>query len=240
MGITGGSAVAIVTAASRGIGAACARELAEQGYQVAMLARSPAVLDLASDLGGLGVQGSLTCPDDLQRLVDQTLLHYGRIDVLVNSFGDPVRPDLLAISDDLWQQQFDMLFLSVVRLARLVTPSMQQQGGGVILNISAYDTREPSLTTPFSGTIRAAMEGFTKLYAQRYRGDRIRMMALSPFFVADSIAELAGWNVPDDLMEGRPVAYAELAKIVAFLVSDEARFISGTAIKVDEAFSATL
>jgi len=232
--------VAIVTAASRGIGAGCARELADRGYRVSLLARSLQVMDLAKELNGIALQGSLSNPDDLQKLVAGTLIQYGRIDVVVNSFGDPVRPDLLAISDDMWQENFEMLFLSVVRLARLVTEPMQRQGGGVIVNVSASDTREPNLVTPFSGTLRAAMEGFVKMYAQRYRRDRIRMMAISPFFVADSMAELEGWNVPADLMEGRPVSYAEFAKIVAFLVSDEAKFISGTAIKVDEAFSATL
>jgi len=232
--------VAIVTAASRGIGAGCARELAARGYGVSLLARSPEVMDLTQELGGIGMQGSLTHPDDLQTLVARTLMHYGRIDAVVNSFGDPIRPDLLAISDELWQQNFEMLFLSVVRLARLVTEPMQRQGGGVIVNVSASDTREPNLITPFSGTLRAAMEGFVKMYAQRYRGDRIRMVAVSPYFVADSMAELEGWTVPPDLMEGRPVTYAEFAKIVAFLVSDEARFIAGTAVKVDEAFSATL
>jgi NAD(P)-dependent dehydrogenase (short-subunit alcohol dehydrogenase family) len=235
-----GANVVMVAAASRGIGAGCARELAERGYRVSLLARSPTILDLAQTLGGMGMQGSLTSLEDLQQWVAGTLIHYGRIDVLVNSFGDPIRPDLLDISDDLWQQQFEMLFLSVVRLARLVTAPMQRQGGGVIVNISASDTREPNLSTPFSGTLRAAMEGFTKMYAQRYRRDRIRMVAVSPFFVADSMADLEGWAVPDDLMEGRPTTYAEFAKMVAFLVSDEARFISGTAIKVDEAFSAAL
>ncbi|NJO95780.1 MAG: SDR family oxidoreductase, partial [Pleurocapsa sp. CRU_1_2] len=88
--------------------------------------------------------------------------------------------------------------------------------------------------------VRAAMEGFTKLYAKRYRRDRIRMVSLAPFFVADSMEELAGWNVPQDLMFGRPVTYAELAKIVAFLLSEDAKFITGTTIKVDEAYSATI
>ena len=232
--------VAIVTAASRGIGAGCARELAARGYQVSLLARSPDILDFAKELGGIGLQGSLTNLDDLHQLVEGTLIQYGRIDALVNSFGDPERPELLEIPDAMWQEQFEMLFLSVVRLARLVTEPMRRQGGGVIVNISACDTREPSFTTPFSGTIRAAMEGFIKMYAQRFRRDRIRMVAVSPSFVADSMAELEGWTVPEDQMYGRPSSYAELAKTVAFLVSEDAKFISGTAIKVDEAFSATL
>lgn len=230
--------VAIVTAVSRGIGMGCAKELAAQGYRVSLLARSPSVLELATSLDGIGLQGSLTQISDLETLVKNTLDHWGRIDAVVMSFGDPPRPDLLEISDQMWLDNFEMLFLSVVRLARLVTPPMQQQGGGAIVNISACDSQEPSLGTPFSGTLRTAMEGFTKLYAKRYRNDHIRMNCVAPFFVADDMTELEGWDVtPEDLMWGRPAMYQELAKAVCFLLSEDAKFISGTTLKVDEASS---
>lgn len=232
--------VAIVTAASRGIGAGCARELATRGYTVSLMARSESVVDLAKELGGMATVGSIANPQDLQRLIETTLARLSRIDAVVNSFGDPPRPDLLDISDKMWCENFEMLFLSVVRIAKLVTEPMQRQGGGAIVNISACDSQEPDLATPFSGTIRAAMEGFTKLYAKRYRSDGIRMNSVAPFFVADSMEELQGWNVPSDLMFGRPTTYAELAKTVAFLISDEAKYITGTTIKVDEARSAAI
>ena len=232
--------VAIVTAASRGIGAGCAKELAAQGYQVSLLARSSTVLGLAQELGGIAYQGSMANVDDLERLVQSTLDKWGRIDAVVMSFGDPPRPDLLDISDQMWIDNFEMLFLSVVRLARLVTGPMRQQGGGAIVNISACDSQEPELATPFSGTLRAAMEGFTKLYAKRYRCDRIRMNSVAPFFVANSMEELEGWDVPSDLMWGRPATYQELAKTVAFLLSDDAKYITGTTLKVDEARSAAI
>lgn len=232
--------VAIITAASRGIGAGCAKDLAQRGYKVSLFARSTSVVDIAQSLGGIATQGSLSKREDLEQLIRSTLDKWGRIDAVVNSFGDPPRPDLLEISDQLWIESFDMLFLSVVRLARLVTEPMRSQGGGAIVNISASDSQEPSLSTPFSGTLRAAMEGFTKLYAKRYRGDRIRMNSVAPYFVADSLSELEGWNVPDDLMWGRPASYSELAKSVAFLLSDEAKFITGTTLKVDEARSVAI
>jgi NAD(P)-dependent dehydrogenase (short-subunit alcohol dehydrogenase family) len=117
---------------------------------------------------------------------------------------------------------------------------MRISGGGAIVNISACDSHEPSLGTPFSGTLRAAMEGFTKLYAKRYKADGIRMNCVAPFFVADSIEELEGWNVPPGLMFGRPPTYSEFAKTVAFLLSDDAKFITGTTLKVDEAYSAAI
>lgn len=232
--------VAIVTAASRGIGAGCARELAARGYKVSLMARSSNIFDLAEELGGIAIQGSISIERDLQQLVETTLAKFGRIDAVVNNFGDPPRPDLLYITDEMWQENFEMLFLSVVRMARLITESMRQQGGGAIVNISACDSQEPELGTPFSGTLRVAMEGFTKLYAKRYRADKIRMNCVAPFFVADSIEELAGWNVPSDLMYERPATYVELAKTVAFLLSDDAKFISGTTLKVDEAYSAAI
>lgn len=232
--------VAIVTAASQGIGAGCARELAARGYAVSLMARSEKVLDLASELGGIAIQGSITNCQDLEKLVATTISRFDRLDAVVNSFGDPPRPDLLEIDDEMWQENFEMLFMSVVRMARLVTKPMQQAGGGAIVNISACDSQEPDLATPFSGTLRAAMEGFTKLYAKRYRSDRIRMVSIAPFFVADSMEELAGWDVPDNLMFDRPATYAELAKVVNFLISDDAKFITGTTIKVDEAFSAAI
>lgn len=232
--------VAIVTAASRGIGAGCARELAAQGYTVSLMARSEQIFDVAQELGGIAMQGSLSEGCDLEQLVQTTLEQFGRIDAVVNNFGDPPRPDLLDISDDMWIENFEMLFLSVVRMAKLVTNPMRHQLGGAIVNISACDSQEPTLGTPFSGTLRAAMEGFTKLYAKRYRGDHIRMNSVAPFFVADNMAELEGWTIPSDLMWGRPATYAELAKTVCFLISDDAKFITGTTIKVDEARSAGL
>jgi NAD(P)-dependent dehydrogenase (short-subunit alcohol dehydrogenase family) len=201
------------------------------------MARSESVLDLAQELGGIAVQGSMSKLQDLERLVQTTLDKFGRIDAVVNSFGDPPRLDLLNISDEMWCENFEMLFLSVVRIAKLVTEPMRQLGGGAIVNISASDSQEPTLGTPFSGTLRAEMEGFTKLYAKRYRADHIRMNSIAPFFVADSLEELEGWNVPDDLMWGRPATYAELAKTVSFLISDDAKFITGTTLKVDEARS---
>ncbi len=200
--------VAIVTAASQGIGAGCARELAARGYQVSLMARSDRILDLAQELNGIAVKGSISVSEDLERLVQNTLSKFGRIDAVVNSFGDPPRPDLLDIDDKMWLENFEMLFLSVVRIAKLVTKPMQEQGGGAIVNISACDSQEPALGTPFSGTLRAAMEGFTKLYAKRYRADHIRMNSVAPFFVADNIKELGRVLKVGEMLENTRLTYS--------------------------------
>jgi NADP-dependent 3-hydroxy acid dehydrogenase YdfG len=147
-----GETTAIVTAASTGIGAACARELRARGYQLSLLARSDAVLDLARELSGIATVGSVTDPEALERLVRNTLDAFGRIDVVVNNTGHPAKGDLLAVRDAEWHDGLDLLLLSVVRMARLVTPVFEQQGGGVMVNISSFAAQEPSLPRP--GVVR--------------------------------------------------------------------------------------
>jgi NAD(P)-dependent dehydrogenase (short-subunit alcohol dehydrogenase family) len=125
--------VAIVTAASRGMGAATARELARRKYALVLLATSDGVVDLARELDGIAVKGSVTEPADLKRLVETALDRHGRIDALVNNTGHPPASDLLAISDADWREGFDIALMNVIRLARLVTPHMKK--GGSIVNV---------------------------------------------------------------------------------------------------------
>ena len=122
--------VALLTAAGSGMGAACARRLAADGYRVAILSSSGKGEALAAELGGWGVTGSNQSPDDLARFVDAALARFGRIDVLVNSAGHGPKGPLLDISDADWQRGMDTYLLNVVRPTRLVVPAMQRQGGG--------------------------------------------------------------------------------------------------------------
>ena len=110
--------------------------------------RSPsgAAAELAKSLGSLGLTGSVTNPADLQRLVDQTMQQYGRIDAVVNHTGHPPKGDLLKIPDEDWHTGLDLAMLNVVRMARLVTPIMQRQGGGAIVNISTFAVFEAEAT----------------------------------------------------------------------------------------------
>jgi len=128
--------VAIVIAAGSGMGTACARRLAADGYKIGVLSSSGKGEALAAELGGVGVTGSNQSTADLARLVDAVLARWGRIDVLVNSAGHGPRAPVLEISDDDWHRGMDTYFLNVVRATRLVTPVMQQQRGGAIVNIS--------------------------------------------------------------------------------------------------------
>jgi len=222
--------IAIVTAASRGMGAAIARELAGQGYALVLMSRGQEVLDLASELDGIGLQGSVTEPDDLRRLVEAALEAYGRIDAVVNNTGHPPRGDLLSIGDDDWYAGVDLVLLNVVRMSRLVTPVMIKQGGGAIVNISTFSAFEPSLSFPVSSTLRAALGSFVKLYADRYARHNIRMNNLLPGYIDTyEIDEATQASIP----MGRRGWSGELAQVVAFLVSSGAGYITGQNIRID-------
>lgn len=222
--------VAIITAASKGMGAATARELARRGYRLALFATSDAVKKLADELGGLAVQGSVTEPADLERLVATTHRHYGRVDALVNNTGHPPKGDLLAIADADWHGALDLVLLNVIRLARLVTPLMEKAGGGAIVNISAFGAVEPGAAFPVSSVLRAGLASFTKLYADRYAAARIRMNSLLPGFI-DS------YPAKDELIAQIPArrygTVDEVAKTIAFLLSDDAGYITGQNILID-------
>ncbi len=222
--------VAIVTAASTGIGAACARELRQRGYQVSLLARSPAVLDLADELGGIATQGSVTELEALERLVSCTLKKHGRVDAVVNNTGHPAKGELLDVTDNDWHEGLDLLLLSVVRMARLTTPVFVRQGGGAVVNISSFAAQEPSLPRPVSSALRAALSSFTRLYSDRYAAQNIRMNSVLPGWVAThEVAESDLATIP----MGRAADASEIARVAAFLLSSEASYLTGENLRVD-------
>ena len=221
---------AIITAAGRGMGAAIARELAASGYQVALMSNSGGAETLAGELDGLGLTGSVTSPNDLKNLVDQTVAAYGRIDAVINNTGHPPKGPLLEISDEQWHLGLDMVMLNVVRMARLVTPVMREQGGGAIVNISTFAAFEPDPAFPVSCTLRAALATFTKLYADRHAADGIRMNNILPGFI-DSYPESD--EILSRIPMGRYGSVNEIAKTARFLVSAGAGYITGQNIRVD-------
>lgn len=221
---------AIVTAAGKGMGAAIAKELASNGYNLALMSPSGGAEELAKSLNAVGVTGSVTEPNDLQKLVNLTMEKFGRIDAVVNHTGHPPKGVLLEISDADWHKGLDMLLLNVIRMTRLVTPIMLKQGGGVFVNISTYAVFEPESTFPVSGTIRAALASFTKLYSDEYAAKNIRMNNVLPGFI-DSLAETDERR--NRIPMGRYGTVDEIAKTVRFLISPEAGYITGQNIRAD-------
>ncbi|KAB0267048.1 SDR family oxidoreductase [Microvirga brassicacearum] len=222
--------VALVTASSKGMGEAIARELHARGYHLALLARSERIAELAEELGAVAVQGSVTDPADLERLVQIALDRYGKIDAVVNHTGHPPKGDLLAISDADWHLGLDVVLMNVVRMARLVTPIMERGGKGAIVNISTFAAFEPDPDFPVSASLRTALAAFTKLYADRYAKAGIRMNNVLPGFI-DSLPEKADRKTRIPM--GRYGTVAEVAKTVAFLLSDDAGYVTGQNLLVD-------
>ncbi len=221
---------AIVTAAGKGMGAAIARELAAEGYAVSLLSVSEAAVELAKELGGIGMSGSVTNPADLATLVQRTTDAFGRIDAVVNNTGHPPKGPLLEISDEQWHAGLDLAVLNVVRMARLVTPIMQAAGGGAIVNISTFAAYEPDAGFPVSASLRAALGSFAKLYADTYAAEGIRMNNVLPGFVESYPVDE---NTVARIPMGRAGTVEEIAKTVAFLLSEGAGYITGQNLKVD-------
>lgn len=219
-----------MTAAGSGIGEACARRLDEDGYTPVPLSRSGGAIEVANELGGDGFEGSVTDPDDLAALVETTDERYGRIDAVVNNTGHPASGDLLEISDEEWHEGSDLVLLNVVRTARLVTPLMEEQGHGAIVNVSTFSAFEPSSEFPVSSVRRAGLGSFTKPYADRYAANGIRVNTVQSGFV-DS------YDVDEETREripmGRPARTAEIADAVASLLSPASSYITGQNVRVD-------
>ncbi|MCP4319979.1 MAG: SDR family oxidoreductase [Hyphomicrobiales bacterium] len=222
--------VAIVTAGGSGMGAAAARRLVQDGFQIAILSSSGKGEALANELGGIGVTGSNQSNEDLQRLVDMTMERWGRIDVLVNSAGHGPRAPILELTDEDWHTGMDVYFLSAVRPSRLVTPIMQSQKSGSIINISTFAAFEPDPVFPTSGVFRAGLAAYTKLFADQYAADNIRMNNVLPGFI-DSLAEKQEFR--DRIPMQRYGKSEEIAATIAFLASEGGGYVTGQNIRVD-------
>ena len=222
--------VALITAGGSGMGAEAARKLAADGFEIGVLSSSGKGEALAKEFGGIGVTGSNQSTDDMKKLVDLAVARWGRIDVLVNSAGHGPRAALLDITDEQWHTGMDVYLMNVIRATRLVTPIMQAQKSGAIVNISTAWVGEPSAMFPTSAVFRAGLAVFTKLFADQYAADNIRMNNVLPGWI-DSLPQL------DERRQGVPMkrygTSAEIAATVAFLASDGAGYITGQSLKVD-------
>ena len=222
--------VAIVTAGGSGMGAHAARTLARDGFKLAILSSSGKGEALANELGGFGVTGSNQSPDDVARLVEQTMQRWGRIDALVNSAGHGPRGPVFELGDDDWQRGMEVYFLSAVRPTRLVAPIMQRQRAGSIINISSFAAFEPDAAFPTSAVFRAGLASFVKLAADKVAADNVRINNVLPGFI-DSLPEKEG--VAQRVPMKRYGRMEEISELIAFLASDKAGYITGQNLRVD-------
>lgn len=221
--------VALITAGGSGMGAGAAKRLAADGFKVGVLSSSGKGEALANDLGGFGVTGSNQSVEDLKRLVDGAMERWGRVDVLVNSAGHGPKGDIMEITDEDWHAGLDVYLLNVIRPTRLVTPIMEAQGGGAIINISTFATFEPDPLFPTSGIYRAGLAGFTKLYADKYADRNIRMNNVLPGFI-DSLPETEDRRARIPM--GRYGTKDEVSSLIGWLASG-GTYVTGQNWRID-------
>jgi len=222
--------VCVIVGGGKGMGAAVAREMYKRHYRLALMSPSENCEKLANELDGIAVRGKAENAADTQALFDATMEKYGRIDSLLIHVGGPPKGDLLDIADEDWIKANEMVLLPVIRMSKLVTPIMKDQGGGSIVNITTFSAFEPSLTFPTSSVYRVGVSSFTKLYSDRYGSNNIRMNCLLPGFT-DSL------DLPQkfaDMSTFKRLASAEeQARAAAFLLSDDSTYITGQSIRSD-------
>ena len=220
----------LVIGGGRGMGAATAKEMQKKGYKLSLMSPSDSCEQLAEELNGIALRGKAEVPENLKSIIDFTMEKYGRIDSVLVHVGGPPKGDLLEIEDEDWDKANQMIIKPVIRIAKLVTPIMLEQGGGSIVNITTFSAFEPSLTFPTSSVYRAGVSSFTKLFSDRYGADNIRMNCLLPGFT-DSL------NLPDEFAKlsslNRLARAEEQAKAAAFLLSDDSSYITGQSIRSD-------
>jgi NAD(P)-dependent dehydrogenase (short-subunit alcohol dehydrogenase family) len=245
--------VAIVTGGSDGLGRATAQRLAAEGCKVAICARRADHLNAAAAAIKEATSAVvLACPADVGRaadidaLVAATVNRFGGVDILVNNAGASAAASLESVDDEAWQRDIDLKLMAAVRLCRLVVPIMRERGGGSIVNATIVGGKAPAARSLPTSVTRAAGINLTKSLANEYAAANIRVNTICIGLlksaqwdrragdrpVEDLYAEMAG-RVPLGRV-GNAEDYADLA---AFLVSERATYITGTAINLDGGLS---
>src|SRR5919197_3759223 len=233
------------------MGRACALAFGAEGARVAMCARTEADLKTAADevraatkADVLGVAADVTKKQDVDRLLQRVTSEWGGVDILVANAGGPARGFFEELSDEQWQQAFELSLLSVVRLVRGVLPGMQAKKWGRVLTIQSVSVKQPLPDLLLSNAVRPGTHGFMKTLALRYAKDNITFNTICPGRILTDrllgglkasglsreqyIAQL-GAEIPI----GRVGTPEEFANVVVFLASERASYVTGTAIQVD-------
>ena len=212
------------------MGADAARRLSADGYRVGILSSSGKGEALGESLGGFGVTGSNRSTEALGQLIDGATERWGRIDVLVNSAGHGPKGPVLEISDEDWHEGLEVYLLNVIRASRRVTPIMQAQGGGSIINVSTFAAFEPDPLFPTSGVFRAGLASFTKLYADGHAAMGIRMNNVLPGFIDTLPATEERCARIPMRRYGRA---EEVSSLIAWLASENGAYMTGQNLRID-------
>jgi NAD(P)-dependent dehydrogenase (short-subunit alcohol dehydrogenase family) len=233
---------AIITGSSKGIGRAIALRLARDGAHVVLCARTEAALsDTAREIessGGraIAVPLDLRLPDSAPQLVHAALEAFGQIDILVNNAGATKRGEFDELTDDEWTDGFALKFFGSVRLTRAAWPHLKQQSGSVV-NIAGIGGRTPGPQFTIGGSVNAALLSFTKAMADIGIRDGVQVNAINPGAIrTDRLAKrlLDGEDAFVRASNIRRVGEtADIASLVAFVVSHAGSFLQGSLIDID-------
>lgn len=252
--------VAIITGGSKGIGFATALMLATEGTQVAIVARNldplhRAAATIASTTGiePLIISADVAIEQDVQRAVDMTVERYGGIDILVNNAGTAAAKPFETITSKEWETDLDLKLFGAIHFARAVVPHMQKNGGGAILNVTAIGGKTPTASSLPTSVSRAAGLALTKAMSKDLAKDNIRVNAICIGLIrSDQIERVWQTTSPEltweqfakdprhDIPLGRIGNTEEAAKVITFLVSGAASYVTGTAVNIDGGKSAVL
>jgi NAD(P)-dependent dehydrogenase (short-subunit alcohol dehydrogenase family) len=243
--------VAILTGASEGLGKAAALKLAQCGAKVVMCARRPDVLDAAAKevqkaTGAevFALPTDVTKQAQVTKLVEETLGRWGGVDILLNNAGTSQAGAFLEVEDETWQYDFDLKVMGAIRFARAVIPSMKKRGGGAIINVTTIGGKTPLPKALPTSLTRAAGINLTKSLSKEYAPDNIRVNTIClgvvksaqwtrRFKGGDINAFYAQMAKDRNVPLGRLGEAEEFADLVAFLASERAKWITGTAINFD-------
>ena len=249
LGLTG--KVALVTAASKGMGKASAMGLAAEGAKVVMCARTESDLKNAAEeiraktkAEVLAMPADVTKKDDVAALVDGAMKTFGHIDILVANAGGPPRGYFEDMTDEQWQGAFDVSLLSVVRLVRAVLPSMKARGWGRILTIQSVSVKQPIPELLLSNAVRPGVAGMMKTLAGQLGKDGITVNTVCPgkimtdrFLGGQKISGLSREEYLARAVEDVPVRRVgtpeEFANVIVFLASERASYVTGVSVQVD-------
>lgn len=246
--------VALVCAASKGLGRASAEALARDGFKVAVCARGEAALSQTADAicaaGGdvLPIVADLSKIEDVQRAITTTVERFGGLDVLVTNTGGPPSGPFMTLDEQAWSNAIDSLLLSVVRLCRAAIPHMQARGGGRIINITSISVKQPIEGLVLSNALRSAVTSLAKTLSVELAPHKILVNCVAPGYTrTDRVVELseqaaAREGTTADVVEKRTIAKIPLGRmgepkefgdVVAFLASPAASYVTGVTIQVD-------
>ncbi|MEI6043599.1 MAG: SDR family oxidoreductase [Chloroflexota bacterium] len=247
--------VAIVAAASKGLGKACAIALAKEGVNVVICSRNQAeLLEAAREIGSttgvevLAIPTDVTKPDDVVKLVEQAVARFGRIDILVNNAGGPPAGTFETLGDEDWAKALELNLLSTVRLTRAVLPHLKKQGSGRIINITSYAVKQPIAELILSNAARAGVTGLAKSLSNEFGKYNITVNNVLPGlhttaridYLHQSRAKSQNRTFEEIRVEetkqiplGRLGDPADFGSIVAFLASEPAGYITGQSLVID-------